>query len=68
MKKEKKNFVRCYTPWPKDGIFAVTNIGVGILMYIQVIILVKAAFFLDRIQRSSLITKNEQTKQDRYFD
>ena len=37
-------------------------------MYIQVIILVKAAFFLDRIQRSSLITKNEQTKQDRYFD
>ena len=37
-------------------------------MYIQVFNLVKAAFFLERIQRSSLIIKHEQAKQDRYFD
>ena len=39
-----------------------------ILMYIQIFILVKAAFLLEVIQGSSLIIKNEQTKQDRYFD
>ena len=29
----------------KDGIYAVTNAGVEILMYIQIFILVKTAFF-----------------------
>ena len=38
-------------------------------MYIQIFILVNAAFFLEGIQRSSLIIKKiKQTKQDRYFD
>ena len=36
-------------------------------MYIQIFILVKA-FLLEVIQGSSLIIKNEQAKQDGYFD
>ena len=35
--------------------------------YTQIFILVKPAYFLEGIQRSSLIIKNEQTKQDRHF-
>ena len=60
----KKYFVGCYAPWLKDGIFAVTNISVEILMYIQIYIHVKAASFLEGIQRSSLIIKktNKQSK------
>ena len=65
----KKEFVGCYAPWLKDGIFAVTNIGAEILMYTQMYVLVKAAFFLEGNQRSSLIIKKkEQKKQDKYFD
>ena len=45
----KKCFARCYEHWQKDGIFAVTNIGVEILIHIQIFILVKAAFFLAEI-------------------
>ena len=45
----KKHFAGCYEHWQKDGIFAVTNIGVEILIYIQIFILVKAAFFLAEI-------------------
>ena len=47
----KKYFVGCYASWLKDRIFAVTNTGVKILMYIQILILVKAAFLLVGIQR-----------------
>ena len=51
----KKRFAGCYEHWQKDGIFAVTNIGVEILIYIQIFILVKAALFLAEIYWSSLI-------------
>ena len=37
-------------------------------MYIQIFILVKAAFLLQVIQGCSLIIKNGQTKQGSYFD
>ena len=65
MKKQwnrKKQFVGCYAPWLKDVIFAVTNIGAEILMYTQIYVLVKAAFFLEGIQRSSLIIKKKNKK------
>ena len=52
-----KCFVGCYAPWLKGGIYAVTNIDVEILNVIQIFILAKATFFLEGIQRSSLITK-----------
>ena len=39
-----------------------------ILMYIQVFILVKAAFLLQLIQGSSLLIKSKKTKQERYFN
>ena len=39
-------------------IYPITNVSEKILMYIQIFILVKAAFFLEGIQRSSLIIKN----------
>ena len=65
---EKKYFVKCHAPRLKDGIFAFKNINFKILMYIQIFILVKAAFSLEGIQRSRLIMKNEQRKQARYFD
>ena len=41
----------------KGDIYAVTNIAKETIMYIQIFILVKAAFFLAGIQRSSLIIK-----------
>ena len=34
-----KYFVKCYALWLKNGIYAVTNIGVEILMYNQIFIL-----------------------------
>ena len=37
-------------------------------MYIQIFILVKAASFIEGIRRSTSVTKNEPTKQHRYFD
>ena len=46
-----------------DGIYAVTNTSAEILMYIQILILVKAAFLIEEIRRSSLIIKNKPTKQ-----
>ena len=49
----------------KDGIYAVTNIGLLTLMYIQIIILLKAALFLEGLQRSVF---RIYFKQDRYFD
>ena len=67
----KKYFVRCASPWSKDGIFAVTNISVEILMYIRIFILAKAAFFWEGIQQSTIYInhkKSEQSKQDKYFD
>ena len=57
MKNRKKYFVGCYAPWLRVVIFAVTNIVVEILVYIQIFILVKAAFSLEGFQRSSLIVK-----------
>ena len=47
---KKKYFVECQAPWLEDGIVAIKNIGLEILMYIQIFILVKAAFFLGRIK------------------
>ena len=47
-----------YAPWLKDGIYAVKNIGVEVLMYIQIFILLKAAYLLEEIQRPSLIRKS----------
>ena len=35
--------------------YAVTNVGVEVLMYMQIFILLRVAFFLDGTQRSSLI-------------
>ena len=32
----KKYFVGCYSSWLKDGIYGVTNVGVEILMHIQI--------------------------------
>ena len=65
---EKKYFIKCHTPRLKDSILTFKNINFKILMYIQIFILVKAAFSLEGIQRSRLIMKNEQRKQVRYFD
>ena len=45
----------------------VTNIGVETLMYIQMFILVKAAFILEGIQPSSLIIKKRTNKVRRVF-
>ena len=50
-------FVGCYTPRLKDDIYALRNIGIEILMYIQIFILMEAAFFLAGIERSNLIIK-----------
>ena len=36
--------------------------------YIQIFIPLKAVFFLEGIQRSSLIIRNEQINQGKYFD
>ena len=52
----------------KGRYFCFKNINFKILTYIQIFILVKAAFSLEGIQRSRLIMKNEQRKQARYFD
>ena len=46
----KKYFVRCYAPWLKHGVYAVTNVGIEIWMYIQTFILVRKAFFLEQTQ------------------
>ena len=50
-------------------LYVVTNIGVEILMYIQIFILVKAAFLFEGIQLSCLIIKkpNKQSKIDMDF-
>ena len=39
------NFVGSYATWLNDGIYAVTNIDVEILIYIQIFILVKTSLF-----------------------
>ena len=54
----RKNIFGYYAPWLKDGIYAVKNIGVEVLMYIQIFILLKAAYLLEEIQRPSLIRKS----------
>ena len=51
-----------FGPWPKDNIYAVTNIGVDLSMYIQIFILAKATFFLKGIQRSTFIIKKRTNK------
>ena len=40
----------CYAQWLKYGIYVVVNVDVEISMYIQMFILVRVAFFLERIQ------------------
>ena len=69
MKKQnrRKYFIRCYAHWLKDGIYAVTNIDLEILMYTQIFILVKGTFFLKAIQQSSFII-TKRTNKDSYFD
>ena len=61
----KKKIVEWYAFWLKDGIYSATNIGVEILSYIQIFILMKAALFLEGIQRSNLIIKKTQTNKAR---
>ena len=53
VKQEKIFCCMSHAPWLKDGIFAVKNIRLEILMYIQIVILMKAVFVLEGIQRSS---------------
>ena len=48
----------------KDGIYAVTNIGVEILKYFQIFIFVGVAFILECIQQSRLVMK-KSTKQSK---
>ena len=61
----KKYFVGCYIPWLKDGISAVTNVGIETSMYIQIIVLVRAAFFQREFKQSSFIKKKKkQTQKD----
>ena len=63
VKKEEKYFVYLENiPWLKDGIYADTNVSIEILMYIQIFILMKAAFFLEGIQQQSLIIKKQTNK------
>ena len=50
-----------------SGIYAVTNIGGEILMCIEIFILMKTAFFLEGIQRSSLIIKKRTNKARQVF-
>ena len=61
-----KYFVGCYAPCIKGWYYAVTNIGVEILVYMKVFISVKAVFILEGIQRSTLIIKktNKEMKTD----
>ena len=62
----KKKFVGCYAPWLKDDIYAVTNIGVEILIYIQIFILVKAPFF--RGNSTIQLHHKKWTKPSRFFE
>ena len=57
-----KYFVGYCTRWQKDCNYAVTNIDVKILIYLQMFILVKADFFLEGVQQSSLIIKDGTNK------
>ena len=57
-----KKIAGCYAFY-----FAITNIGVEILMNIQ-IFLVKTAFFSEGIQRSSLILRKQTNKARYVFD
>ena len=51
------DFVDCYATQLKDGIYAVTIIGIEISMHIQILISVNAFFFLKGIEQSGLITE-----------
>ena len=62
LKYEKKYFVQCYAPWLKDGIYAVTNLGIEISVYIQMFILVRVAFFLEGIQTIQFSHKKNNKK------
>ena len=62
-----KYFVGSYVLSLQNGIYGVTYVGVEIIMYIQIFILVKAAFFLEGIQRSSLIIKTRANKARQIF-
>ena len=64
----KKYFVGCYTPWPKDGIYDITNIGLELLMYIPNMYLLKSSFLFRGNSKIQFNHKKnpEQTKQDKY--
>ena len=47
---ESIDFVRCYTTWLKDVIYAVTNIIVEISVHIHIFIPVKESFILKELK------------------
>ena len=60
----KKYFVGRYARWLRDGIYAITNIGVEIVMYIQLFILK----FLFSNNSTIQFNLKKTNKQERYFD
>ena len=54
---ENIDFVGCCATLLKDGICAITNIGIEMLMHIQIFIPTKGSFYLKGIQQSGLIIK-----------
>ena len=58
--KEKKNIVGYVASWLKNGIYAVTNISMEILMYVQIFILGSLWIQFNN--------KKPWTNKDRYFD
>ena len=44
----------CYKIWLKDGICAVSSIGVEILIYIHIFIFLNRKLFLEGVQQSGL--------------
>ena len=66
--KQEKSIIGCYAPWLKGGIYAVTNIGVEILMHIQ--IFSWKLFLFRRNSRMQFNNKNpnKQSKIFIYFD
>ena len=50
----RKKKMECYKIWLKDGICAVTSIGVEILIYIHIFIFLNRKLFLEGVQQSGL--------------
>ena len=67
MKKQVKYFVGCYAQWLKHVIYTVINVGVEISMYIQMFILVRAAFFLGGIQTIQFHHKKQTKRAKQVF-